>query len=91
MIDAKGFEKLDLLKTAANAVSGLLEEKKTFQTYASELIRLVKYANRSKSILLISNWRDGMIPSAARSIWTYSLMMRLISTIKSTLSAVRRF
>ena len=46
LIDAKGFEKLDLLKTAANAVSGLLEEKKTFQTYASELIRLVKYANR---------------------------------------------
>ena len=46
LIDAKGFEKLDLLKTAANAVSATLEEKKTFQTYASELARLVKYANR---------------------------------------------
>lgn len=46
LIAAKGFEKLDLLKTAANAVSATLEEKKTFQTYASELARLVKYANR---------------------------------------------
>ena len=46
LIDAKGFEKLNLLKTAANAVSATLEEKKTFQTYASELARLVKYANR---------------------------------------------
>ena len=46
LIDAKGFEKLDLLKTAANVVSATLEEKKTFQTYASELVRLVKYADR---------------------------------------------
>ena len=46
LIDAKGFEKLALLQTAANAVSGTLEEKKTFQTYASELARLMKYANR---------------------------------------------
>ena len=46
LIDAKGFEKLDLLKTAANAVAATLAEKKTFQTYASELARLVKYANR---------------------------------------------
>lgn len=46
LIAAKGFEKLDLLKTAANAVSATLEEKKTFQTCASELARLVKYANR---------------------------------------------
>ena len=46
LIDAKDFEKLNLLKTAANAVSGTLEEKKTSQAYASELVRLVKYANR---------------------------------------------
>lgn len=46
MIDAEGFEKLDLLKTAANAVSATLEEKKRFQSCASELALLVKYANR---------------------------------------------
>ena len=46
LIDAKGFEKLALLQTAANTVSATLEEKKTFQTYASELTRLVKYTNQ---------------------------------------------
>lgn len=46
LINAKGFEKLALLQTAANTVSATLEEKKTFQTYASELTRLVKYTNR---------------------------------------------
>lgn len=46
LIDARGFEKLALLQTAANIVSATLEEKKTFQTYASELARLVKYVNR---------------------------------------------
>lgn len=47
LICAKDFEKLALLQTAANAVSGSLEEKKIFQTYASELIRLVKYTDRA--------------------------------------------
>jgi type I restriction enzyme R subunit len=46
LINAKDFEKLALLQTAANAVSATIEEKKTFQTYASELIRLMKYTNR---------------------------------------------
>ena len=46
LIDARGFEKLALLQTAANTVSATLEKKKTFQTYASELARLVKYMNR---------------------------------------------
>ena len=46
MINARDFEKLALLQTAANAVSSSIEEKKTFQTYASELIRLMKYTNR---------------------------------------------
>ena len=46
LIDAKNFEKLSLVQIAANAVSGTLEEKKTFQTYASELARLMKYVNR---------------------------------------------
>ena len=46
LINARDFEKLALLQTAANAVSSTIEEKKTFQTYASELIRLMKYSNR---------------------------------------------
>ncbi len=46
LIDARDFQKLSLLQTAANAVSDTLEERKTFQTYASELMRLMKYANQ---------------------------------------------
>ncbi len=47
LINAKDFEKLALLQTAANAVvSSTIEEKKTFQTYATELVRLMKYTNR---------------------------------------------
>ena len=40
------FAKLSLLKTAADAVCGTIEDKKTFSTYASELNRLMKYTNR---------------------------------------------
>ena len=46
LIEAKNFEKLELLKEAANAVSGTLEERKQFQTYVTELIRLMKYVDR---------------------------------------------
>lgn len=46
LISAAGFEKLALLQTAANAVSDTIEDKKAFQTYASELLRLMKYADR---------------------------------------------
>lgn len=45
LIDAKNFKKLSLLKTAANAMCATLAIKKTFQTYAAEIIRLVKYLN----------------------------------------------
>jgi len=46
LIAARDFEKLALLQTAANAVSATIEDKKSFQTYASELGRLIKYTNR---------------------------------------------
>ena len=46
LIDGKDFEKLALLQEAANAVSGTLKERKQFQTYATELIRLMKYTDR---------------------------------------------
>ncbi|MDO4839783.1 MAG: HsdR family type I site-specific deoxyribonuclease, partial [Desulfovibrionaceae bacterium] len=47
LIQAKDFAKLALLQTAANAVSSTIEEKKTFQTYASEIFRLMKYTDRN--------------------------------------------
>ena len=46
LIEAKDFEKLELLKEAANAVSGTLEERKQFQTYVTELIRLIDVYKR---------------------------------------------
>lgn len=46
LIDAMDFEKLALLQNAANAVSATLEDRKQFQTYANELVRLMKYADR---------------------------------------------
>lgn len=46
LIDAHGFTKLSCLQEAANAVCGTLEDKKAYTTYASELNRLIKYADR---------------------------------------------
>ena len=46
LIAAVDFAKIALLKAAADAVCGTIEEKKTFTTYASELNRLMKYADR---------------------------------------------
>ena len=46
LIDAVDFQKLSLLQTAADTVCGSLEEKKTFSSYASELVRLMKYMDR---------------------------------------------
>lgn len=40
------FERLELIQQAANAMCETLEIKKTFQTYANELFRLMKYVNR---------------------------------------------
>lgn len=47
LIDAFDFLKLSYLQTAANAVCGSIEDKKTFTTYASELNRLMKYTDRN--------------------------------------------
>ena len=46
LIDANDFEKMARLEDGANAVSGTLEERKQFQTYANELIKMVKYVDR---------------------------------------------
>lgn len=47
IIDAEYFTKLELVKNAANAVCATLEEKKTFSSYAAELVRLMKYLDRN--------------------------------------------
>ena len=47
LIDAYDFTKLSYLQEAANAVCGSVEDKKTYTTYASELNRLMKYADRN--------------------------------------------
>ena len=46
LVDAKDFEKMARLEDGADVVSGTLEERKQFQTYAGELIRMMKYADR---------------------------------------------
>ena len=46
LIDAVDFQKLAQLQTAANAVSGSVEDRKAFSTYAAELNRLMKYTDR---------------------------------------------
>lgn len=46
LVDAVDFAKLSLLQTAADAVCGTIEERKAFSTYATELIRLMKYTDR---------------------------------------------
>lgn len=45
LIEAKNFKKLALLKAAANAMCETQAIKKAFQTYAAEILRLVKYLN----------------------------------------------
>ncbi len=46
LVDAEGFAKMALLQEAANAMCETLETKKTYQTIASELTRLMKYVTR---------------------------------------------
>ena len=46
LVEAKDFEKIGLLKDAADALCETLEVKKTFQTYSNELGRLMKYTDR---------------------------------------------
>ena len=46
LVAAKDFTKQALIKTGADAVCGCMEDKKEFQTYASELVRVMKYLQR---------------------------------------------
>ena len=46
LISAAYFEKMRYVQAGEEAVSGSLEERKQFQVYASELTRMMKYADR---------------------------------------------
>ncbi len=48
LVEATGFPKLALIGTAANAVGGSVEDKKSFSTYASEVKRLLRYLSRDE-------------------------------------------
>ena len=46
LIQAESFEKLSLLKTAANAMCETAEIRKSYCTYATTLLKLWKYLDR---------------------------------------------
>ncbi len=48
LVNALSFDKLSAIETAANAVCGTIEDKKTFTTYSSELYRLMKYVEKNE-------------------------------------------
>lgn len=48
LINAVDFKKIALLRDAANIVCESMETRKTFSTYASEIIRLAKYLDREE-------------------------------------------
>ncbi len=61
LIEATDFAKIALLQTAANAMCETLEIKKTFQTYASELARLMKYVDREDIDGATRKYKDAII------------------------------
>lgn len=61
LVEAKDFDKLALLQMAANAMCETLEIKKTFQTMASELCRLVKYADRQDITSKTKSYKDAIV------------------------------
>ena len=61
LVAAKDFAKQALIKTGADAVCGDMEEKKEFQTYASELIRVMKYLQREDLTEDQVQYRDAIV------------------------------
>ena len=60
LIKAENFDKLSLLRTAANAMCETAEIRKTFCTYASELLKMWKYLDREDITLLMKKSKDGI-------------------------------
>ena len=61
LVRARDFAKLSYLQTAANAVCGSLADKKKFSTYASELIRLMKYIDRNDISLQVRQEYEAIV------------------------------
>ncbi len=61
LVEAVDFKKLALLQDAANAMCETPEIKKTFQTYATELKRLMKYADRDDVNQEARAYKDALI------------------------------
>ncbi|MBQ6832188.1 MAG: type I restriction endonuclease subunit R [Oscillospiraceae bacterium] len=61
LVAAKDFAKQALIKSGANAVCGNMEDKKEFQTYASELVRVMKYLQRDELTEDQVQYRDAIV------------------------------
>lgn len=92
LIDADDFDKIQCLQDAADAVSGSLEDRKTFTTCASELERMVKYANHDN--LSKSTWKEydavtaihRQLMKKRRHVDTTDLMVQVNGIISSYVS-----
>ena len=61
LVKAKDFAKQALVRSGANAICGTMEEKKEFQTYASELVRVMKYLQRDDLTENQLQYRDAIV------------------------------
>ena len=61
LVAAKDFAKQALIKAGADAVCGSMEDKKEFQTYASELVRVMKYLQRENLTEDQVQYRDAIV------------------------------
>ena len=61
LVAAKDFVKQALIKSGADAVCGDMEDKKEFQTYASELVRVMKYLQREDLTEDQVQYRDAIV------------------------------
>ena len=61
LVGAKDFAKHALIRAGADAVCGSMEEKKEFQTYASELARVMKYLQRDDLTEQQLSYRDAIV------------------------------
>ena len=61
LVAAKDFAKQALIKSGADAVCGDMEDKKEFQTYASELVRVMKYLQREDLTEDQVQYRDAIV------------------------------
>lgn len=60
LIDAGSFKKLSLLKTAANAMCETLEIRKTYCTFATNLLKLWKYLDRDDVTAEMKRQKDAL-------------------------------